>query len=135
MQTLYAVKFPFKASENIYFMIKMNAVLLFSDVFVHKIHRIPTDYWRFSYDAHKQIFHRLKFDDTKAKIGLTRQNILINLTYPLPEFSKYERANNESYMEFIIRKIFRRIFVNSMLNIPRLLPEISIFSISRKLNE
>mgnify|MGYP006088428661 CR=1 FL=1 len=134
MQTLYAVQNPFKAAENIFSMMNTKAILLFSDVFVHKIHRIPADYWRFSYDAHKQIFNRMEFDDTKTKIGLTRKNILINLTYPLPELSKFNKAKSETYIEFIIRKIYCKIFINTMLNHPRLLPEISIFSISRKMN-
>lgn len=134
MQTLYSVENPFKAAENIYLMMNKSSVLFFSDVFVHKIHRIPTDYWRFSYDAHKQLFKKLKFDDIKTKIGLTRQNVLLDMTYPFPELSKYKKQHNESSIEFIIRKLFRRIFFHSMINLPRLLPEISIFSISTKVD-
>ena len=134
MQTLYSVENPFKAAENIYLMMNKSSVLFFSDVFVHRIHRIPTDYWRFSYDAHKQLFKKLKFDDIKTKIGLTRQNVLLDMTYPFPELSKYKKQHNESSIEFIIRKLFRRIFFHSMINLPRLFPEISIFSISTKVD-
>ena len=134
METLYAVINPFKAAENIYRIMNKNSILIFSDVFVHRIARVPTDYWRFSYDAHKQLFKKLKFDDIKTKIGLTRQNVLLDMTYPFPELSKYKKQHNESSIEFIIRKLFRRIFFHSMINLPRLLPEISIFSISTKVD-
>ena len=134
METLYAVINPFKAAENIYRVMNKNSILIFSDVFVRRIARMPTDYWRFSYDAHKQLFKKLKFDGIKTKIGLTRQNVLLDMTYPFPELSKYKKQHNESSIEFIIRKLFRRIFFHSMINLPRLFPEISIFSISTKVD-
>ena len=82
MQTLYAVKNPFVAAENICKVMNIGSALFFSDAFIHKIARMPKDYWRFSYDAHKLLFHKLKFDETKVKVGITRQNLLIKMTYP-----------------------------------------------------
>jgi len=134
MQMLYSVDNPFKAADNIYRLMNKNSTLLFSDVFVHRIHRIPTDYWRFSYDGHKKLFHKLNFDDSRVRIGITRKNKLINFKYPLPELSKFNRNIGESLMGFISRKFIYRLNPNSLLNISRLLPEISIFSIAKKNN-
>ena len=132
MQTLYAVQNPFIASQNIEKLMSTNGVLLFSDVFSHRIHRIPKDYWRFTYDAHKILFTNLKFDDKKAKIGITRENKLININFPHPELNKYKQQEDESFIGYIIRKIHRKLFTVGLLNLPRLLPELSIFSIAFK---
>ena len=132
MQALYAVRNPFIASQNIEKLMSSSGVLLFSDVFSHKIHRIPTDYWRFTYDAHKLLFLNLKFDDEKAKIGITRENKLINIVFPHPELKKSKQQEDESLIGYIIRKIHRKLFTVGLLNLPRLLPELSIFSIAFK---
>jgi len=135
MQTLYAVSNPFDAAENISKIMNDKATLFFSDVFIHKIHRIPQDYWRFSYDAHKVLFKTLVFDDKKVKISITRYNKLSNLEYPFPEFLKHHKNKGESSLAFFIRKINRKLFSVGLLNLSRLLPELSIFSIAYKKNE
>ena len=132
MQTLYAVSNPFIAAENIQNLMNDNAVLIFSDVFTHRIHRIPTDNWRFTYDGHKILFNNLDFDDSKTKIGITRNNKLIDFKYPFPELLKYYKEPNESLISFFSRKIIRKYFFSELLNLPRLMPEISIFSFARK---
>ena len=135
MQTLYAVSNPFDAAKNISRIMNHNATLFFSDVFIHKIHRIPQDYWRFSYDAHKILFNTLCFDDTKVQISITRENKLSNLEYPFPEFLKYHKDEGESSLAFFIRRVSRIFFSVGLLSLSRLLPEISIFSIARKIDE
>ena len=135
MQTLYAVSNPFDAAKNISRLMNHNATLFFSDVFIHKIHRIPKDYWRFSYDAHKILFNTLCFDDTKAKISITRQQRLLDLRYPFPELLKYHKNEDESLLGFFIRKISRKYFSVGLMSLARLLPEISIFSIAHKIDE
>ena len=134
METLYAVINPFKAAENIYRVMNKNSILIFSDVFVRRIARMPTDYWRFSYDAHKILFDKLKFDDSKTKISIIRQNKLIDLVYPYPEFLKYSRHPDESLISYLLRKMNRKFFSVGLLNLPRLFPELSIFSISTKVD-
>ena len=135
MQTLYAVNNPFKASENIQKILAYDGTLIFSDVFSHKIHRIPNDYWRFTYDAHKILFEKINFIDSKTKVGITRQNLLLNYSIPFPEILKYQKHYKENYIAFFLRKIIRKLFPDSFLNIFRLLPEISIFSIGLKDNK
>jgi len=132
MQVLYSVKNPFIASQNIEKLISDNGILIFSDVFSHKIHRIPSDYWRFTYDAHKVLFPNLQFMDSQSRIGITRHNKLIELAYPFPELHKYKQQTDESLMGYYFRKINRKLFFNSLLNLPRLLPELSIFSFAVK---
>tara|TARA_B100000945_G_scaffold317226_1_gene319637 strand:- start:800 stop:1486 length:687 start_codon:yes stop_codon:yes gene_type:complete len=131
MQTLYSVKNPFKAAKNIYHLMNENAVLLFSDVFTHRIHRIPNDNWRFTYDAHKILFDKLEFDDSRVKIGITRGETLINYKYPFPELLKYKKQKNESILGYILRKINRKLFLSGLLDLPILLPELSIFSFAK----
>ncbi len=135
MQTLYAVYNPFYAAQNISKVMNDQSTLFFSDVFIHKIHRIPQDFWRFSYDAHKVLFKDLVFDDKKVKISITRASELSNLEYPFPEFLKYYKNKEESWLAFFIRKISRKFFSVGLLSLSRLLPEISIFSIAYKKNE
>ena len=71
-------------------------------------------------------------DDKKAKIGITRENKLININFPHPELNKYKQQEDESFIGYIIRKIHRKLFTVGLLNLPRLLPELSIFSIAFK---
>ena len=132
MQMLYAVKNPFIAAQNIQRFLRKNGVLIFSDVFIHRVNRIPTDYWRFTYDAQKLIFDKISFFDERTKIGITRQGKLIDYTLPFPELRKYVKDENETSLSFFFRKLHRKLFSNGLLNNQRLLPEMSIHSIGKK---
>jgi len=132
MQTLYSVKDPFKATQNIQGLLSRNGVLIFSDIFSHRVNRIPSDYWRFTYDAQKLLFDKIDFIDQRTKIGITRQNKLIDYSLPLPELLKYSKEKTETSVEFFLRKLYRKIFHKGLLNNQRLMPEISIHSIGNK---
>ena len=134
MQMLYAVKNPFAAAENIQRLLKDSGVLIFSDVFTHRVNRIPTDYWRFTYDAQKILFNQIKFFEDRTKIGITRQGKLIDYALPLPELRKYKKSFQESSVAFFFRKLIRKLFSSSLLNNQRLLPEMSIHSVGKKEN-
>jgi hypothetical protein len=132
MQVLYATENPFVAAGNIERLLSVNGTLLFSDVFSHKIHRIPRDYWRFTYDAHKVLFKSLVFDDSKAYVGITRTGEMKPLDYPLPEISSYQRHNDESQLAFLLRRVHRKYLSGGVFKASRFLPEISIFSLATK---
>ena len=134
MQMLYAVKNPFTAAQNIQRLLCSEGILIFSDVFTHRVNRIPTDYWRFTYDAQKLIFDKIKFFDSRTKIGITRQGKLIDYSLPFPELRKYKKYYNETSLGFFFRKLQRKIFSNDLLGNQRLLPEMSIHSIGKKSN-
>jgi len=133
MQTLYSVKDPFKATQNIQELLSRNGVLIFSDIFSHRVNRIPSDYWRFTYDAQKLLFDKIDFLDHRTKIGITRQNKLIDYSVPLPELLKYSKEKTETSVAFFLRKLYRKIFHKGLLNNQRLMPEISIHSIGHKI--
>lgn len=132
MQMLYAVKNPFIAAQNIQRFLRKDGVLIFSDVFTHRVNRIPTDYWRFTYDAQKLIFDKIAFFDDRTKIGITRQGKLIDYNLPFPELRKYVKNENETSMSFFFRRMHRKLFSNELLNNQRLLPEMSVYSIGKK---
>ena len=132
MQMLYAVKNPFIAAQNIQRFLRKDGMLIFSDVFIHRVNRIPTDYWRFTYDAQKLIFDKISFFDERTKIGITREGKLIDYTLPFPELRKYVKDENETSLSFFFRRLHRKLFSNGLLNNQRLLPEMSIHSIGRK---
>jgi len=48
---------------------------------------------------------------------------------------KHHKNKGESSLAFFIRKINRKLFSVGLLNLSRLLPELSIFSIAYKKNE
>ena len=132
MQMLYAVKNPFSAAKNIQRILTPDGILIFSDVFTHRVNRIPTDYWRFTYDAQKLLFGNIDFIDDRTKIGITRQGKLIDYSIPFPELRKYKKYDKETSFGFFFRRFHRKLFSNDLLNNQRLLPEMSIHSIGRK---
>ncbi len=135
MQMLYSVVNPFNAAKSIQSLMSKNGILIFSDIFTHRVNRIPKDYWRFTYDAHKLIFSDLSFIDAKSRIGITRINKLVDFKYPIPEVNKYYRVDGESYISYIFRRLYAKCFRTSLLSLNRLMPETSIFSIAKKINE
>ena len=132
MQVLYATENPFVAAGNIERLLSRGGILVFSDVFSHKIHRIPKDYWRFTYDAHKILFKSLAFDESKAYVAVTRTGELKPLSYPLPEVLSHQRHNDESQLAFFIRRVNRKYLSRGVFKASRFLPEISIFSLATK---
>ena len=132
MQVLYATENPFVAAGNIETLLSSSGNLIFSDVFSHKIHRIPTDYWRFTYDAHKVLFKSLAFDDSKAYVAITRTGEMKPLNYPLPEVLSHQQHDDENPLAFLIRRMHRKYLSKGIFKASRLLPEISIFSLATK---
>jgi hypothetical protein len=130
MQVLYATENPFVAAGNLEKLLSGSGTLIFSDVFSHKIHRIPRDYWRFSYDAHKVLFKSLAFDDSKAYVAITRTGEMKRLDYPLPEISSYQRHDDESQLAFLLRRVHRKYLSRGVFKASRFLPEILIFSLA-----
>ena len=132
MQVLYATENPFVAAGNIEKLLTWSGTLIFSDVFSHKIHRIPKDYWRFTYDAHKVLFKSLAFDDSKAYVAITRTGEMKPLSYPLPEILNHQEHDDENPLAFLIRRIHRKYLSKGSFRASRHLPEISIFSLATK---
>lgn len=132
MQVLYATENPFVAAGNIETLLSKGGTLIFSDVFSHRIHRIPRDYWRFTYDAHKVLFKSLCFDDSKAYFAVTRTGQMKRLSYPLPEISIYQRHDDEGRLGFLLRRVHRKYLSKGVFKASKLLPEISIFSLATK---
>ena len=132
MQVLYATENPFAAASNIESLLSESGTLIFSDVFSHRIHRIPKDYWRFTYDAHKVLFKSLAFDDSKACVAITRTAEMKPLNYPLPEILNHQQHDDENPLAFLIRRIHRKYLSKGIFRASRLLPEMSIFSFATK---
>lgn len=132
MQVLYAADNPFIAAKNIERLLAPNGYLIFSDVFSHKIHRIPNDYWRFSYDGHKMLFKSLAFNDANVRVSITRSEKLLPLQYPLPEVLAYSQHPDETQAGFFFRRLHRKFLAKGIFSISRFLPELSIFSVAVK---
>jgi len=74
----------------------------------------------------------IDFLDQRTKIGITRQNKLIDYSLTLPELLKYSKEKNETSVAFFFRKLYRKFFHKGLLNNQRLIPEISVHSIGNK---
>ena len=70
--------------------------------------------------------------ESLTKVGVTRNNMLIDYSLPLPEILKYRKSDSETYMEYFLRKLYVKLFSNSLMNNQRLLPELSIHSLGIK---
>lgn len=133
MEILTNVSNPFKASENITNMLKKGGAAIFSECFVRKISKMPVDLWRFTYDGTKLLFSGLAFDDSRARISLTREKEanLTKLMSPLPQLL-HERHKDESGTGYLLRRIHRKYFAKGIFKISRLLPETTIYSVAKK---
>ena len=133
MEVLTNVRNPFAAAENIVFMMKENGTAILSECYVRKISKMPIDLWRYTYDGTKELFSKLKFDDSKAMISFTREKDekLMPLKYPLPQLLS-EKHEDESSAGYFLRRIHRKFFSKGIFKLSRLLPETTIYSIARK---
>ncbi|MCB0726127.1 MAG: hypothetical protein R3A12_03760 [Ignavibacteria bacterium] len=133
MEILTNVKNPFVAAENITGMLKKGGSAVFSECFVRKISKMPVDLWRFTYDGTKQLFSKLEFIDSRAKISFTRDKDvnLSELVNPFPQLL-HERHKDESFLGYQLRRIHRKFFGKGIFQLSRLMPETTIYSIAKK---
>jgi hypothetical protein len=133
MEILTNVKNPFLAADNVISMLKEGGAAVLSECYVRKISKMPVDLWRFTYDGTKVLFSGLEFDDSKAKLSLTREKSenLLPLKYPLPQVLS-EKHTDESSIGYFVRRLHRKYFAGGIFRISRLFPEITIYSIGSK---
>ena len=66
MSVLMYVKNPFKAASNISSVADKGSALFVSEPFCHAPTSMPADYWRFTVNSIKEIFHEFTFIDEKS---------------------------------------------------------------------
>jgi Methyltransferase domain len=136
MEVLTYVRNPFGAAENVISMLKDGGIVILSECYVRKISKMPVDLWRFTYEGTKELFNKLSFDDSKARMSLTRDknNRLLPLSYPLPEIlhGKHTEEGNAGHF---LRRLHRKYFADGIFKISRLMPEITIYSTAKKQNQ
>jgi hypothetical protein len=134
MELLTNVNHPFKASANIMSMLKQGGTVLLSEVFVRKISRMPLDLWRFTYEGHKELFSGLSFNDSEARMSVTRDKADPKLyPYHTDLFAVTPTRNaDESAIGYFLRRLHRKFFAGGIFRVSRLFPEITIYSIARK---
>ncbi len=133
MEVMTHVKNPFAAADNLVSMLKPGGAMVLSECYVRKISKMPLDLWRFTYDGTRQLYSTLKFDDSRARISLTRDKgeNLMPLKYPLPQVLS-EKHSDESKTGFFLRRLHRKFFAGGIFEISRLFPETTIYSIAIK---
>ncbi len=133
MEVLTHVRNPFKAAKNLTAFIKDGGSAVLSECYVRKISKMPVDLWRFTYDGTKELFSDLKFDDSRARISLTREKNeqLLVLKYPLPQLLA-QKSEDENFIGYFLRRFHRKFFAKGIIKISRLLPETTIYSIAIK---
>ncbi|MBX7042431.1 MAG: methyltransferase domain-containing protein [Ignavibacteria bacterium] len=135
MEVMTHVLNPFEAARNLFSMLKHGGSMILSECYVRKISKMPLDLWRFTYDGTKQLYSPMKFDDSRARISLTRDKgeNLMPLRYPLPQVL-YEKSPDESSAGFMLRRIHRKFFSKGIFGVSRLFPETTIYSVAFKNN-
>ena len=135
MEVMTHVKNPFAAADNLVAMLKPGGSMILSECYVRKISKMPLDLWRFTYDGTRQMYSTLTFDDSRARISLTRDKgeNLIPLKYPLPQVLAEKHAD-ESSAGYFLRRIHRKFFAGGIFEISRLFPETTIYSVAMKGN-
>jgi hypothetical protein len=136
MEVLTNVKNPFIAASNVISMLRREGTVILSECYVRKISKMPVDLWRFTYDGTKQLFSDLKFDDSRVRVSYTREKVvsLMPLSYPFPEIL-LSRNKEESSLGFLLRRLHRKYFGGRIFQLSRLLPELTIYSIAKKIKE
>lgn len=136
MEVMTHVLDPFAAAGNLYRMLRIGGVMILSECYVRKISKMPLDLWRFTYDGTKQLYSPMKFDDTRARISLTRDKgvNLMPLKYPLPQVV-HEKNADESSAGHLLRRLHRKFFAEGIFNVSRLFPETTIYSVAFKREE
>lgn len=133
MEVMTHVLNPFEAARNLFSMLKPGGSMILSECYVRKISKMPLDLWRFTYDGTKQLYSPMNFDDSRARISLTRDKgeNLMPLRYPLPQVL-YEKNPDESSAGFMLRRIHRKFFSKGIFGISRFFPETTIYSVAFK---
>lgn len=133
MEVLTHVRNPFKAAKNLTAFVKEGGTAVLSECYVRKISKMPVDLWRFTYDGTKELFSELKFDDSRARVSLTREKNeqLLELKYPLPQLLA-QKSEDENSIGYFLRRLHRKFFAKGIFKISRLLPETTIYSIAKK---
>ncbi|MBS1517271.1 MAG: methyltransferase domain-containing protein [Bacteroidetes bacterium] len=133
MEVLTHVRNPFLAAENLISLLKKGGVAVLSECYVRKISKMPIDLWRFTYDGTKELFSDLEFDDSRARVSLTREKNeqLLPLQYPLPQLLA-QKNEDETSIGYLLRRVQRKYFAKGIFRISRLLPETTIYSIAKK---
>lgn len=65
---------PFVVANNLTSLLKPGGQICLSVPFALGFHGYPSDYWRFTHEGIKKLFHRLTFDLDKAAVSTTRRN-------------------------------------------------------------
>ncbi len=127
------VKNPFIGAANLISFLKKGGIAILSECYVRKISKMPVDLWRFTYEGTKELFSRLTFDDSKARISIIREKneSLLPLSHPLPQINSGKHSD-ESSAGYLMRRIHRKYFGNGLFRLSRLIPELTIYSTAKK---
>lgn len=133
MEVLTHVPYPWLAGKNINHVTSNDSCVIVSECFVRKFSRMPTDYWRFTYDSFKILFSDFIFDETLAMKSLTRAKVscLENFNNEIYQIM-HERGNNESLIAYYIRSFHRKYFGGKIFAVSRILPEQTFYALGIK---
>lgn len=133
MEVMTHVKYPWLVGANITSLTKNGGHVIMSECFVRKLSRMPTDYWRFTYDSFSVICEGFTFIDELAAKSLTRSKVpdLLPLNSDIFEIL-HQPAEGETAAGYYLRRAHRKFFGGKLFQVSRLLPEQTFYAIGRK---
>lgn len=133
MEILTHLSNPFVAAQHINSLLKPGGTLFLSECIVRKISKMPSDYWRFTFDGLAVLFPEIAFNRNDLYTAATRlkQPNLTPFSGRIPEIGE-TRNNQESRSGFLLRRIARRWLNGPLFRVSRFYPETTIYAVGKK---
>lgn len=133
MELLTHLKYPWLVGKNINNITKQNGHVIISECFVRKFTRMPSDYWRFTYDGFAILFDEFDFITNLAMKSLTRAKVPDLVPFDNTIFEiMHHKSHGESKIGYYLRSIHRKFFGGKLFKVSRLLPEQTFYAIGKK---
>lgn len=134
MEVLTYVAQPFEASKNMARLTNKGGHVIVSECFVRKLSKMPVDYWRFSWEGLKNVYHQYDFYPERAKKSLIRHKggKLLGEVHLPEEYIAFKKHKNESTLHFYFRRFLRKFLSKDIFLVSRFFPEQSIYGVGRK---
>ena len=106
LDTMEHVRYPFKAMEEVYRVLKPGGVIIMTSVMLCPIHDYPADYWRFTPEAFQVLLEKY----TTIKVWHDRPSLFPRTIYGLgvkQELSDFEKDKiDQTVQTMVIQKYF-----------------------------
>lgn len=88
---------PFRMAENLTRLLLPGGTICLSAPFAWKYHDYPSDYWRFTHEGIKLLFHEIDFDDVACCSSTSRPGEFLPLDHDLGKRALSGKAHQNPY--------------------------------------